>query len=120
MFTTEALFATLTNQEKLRILALMVDGEPVCFCHLQQIIHTTDGDELRLLLEALQSEQLLICHQDRNCHQYQLNPELPNWVTTIVNTATRDIGSLEPFNADRLLIQQLMMLPGECNATGES
>jgi ArsR family transcriptional regulator len=111
-YSPENLFASLSNDTRLRSLMLMMRCGELCVCELMYALDMSQPYVSRHL--ALLRESGLVV--DRRAGQwvyYRINPQLPVWMTNVLHEMFDGIGEQPPYADDILLLEQM---PGRPDA----
>ena len=93
------LFASLSNEIRLRILVLLLDGGELCVCDLTGALQLQQPQVSRHL--GLLRETGLV--SDRRAGQwvhYRINPTLPDWALEILRQAGEGVRQRRPYSLD--------------------
>ncbi len=108
---TNTLFSALSNEVRLRCLMLLQLQGELCVCELTHALGLSQPMISRHL--ALLRKTGMV--DDRRAGQwiyYCINPELPHWVITILNTTAQANKVISPFAEDLSVLANMSNRPG--------
>ncbi|MBI1423638.1 MAG: metalloregulator ArsR/SmtB family transcription factor [Gammaproteobacteria bacterium] len=108
---SNAFFAALSHEIRLRSLVLLQSQGELCVCELTHALGLSQPMISRHL--ALLREAGLV--SDRRAGvwiYYAINPELPEWARTVLTASTEGVQNQEPFSADLHALQDMPNRPG--------
>lgn len=107
----ETLFSAMANPVRLRCLLLLYDEQELCVCELTHALGLAQPAISRHL--ALLRETGLVRDRRRGLWiYYRLHPELPEWVTRVLNATTEGNRDALPFREDRAALANMPNRPG--------
>jgi ArsR family transcriptional regulator len=95
------LFKCLADDTRLRCLSLLHKQGKLCVCELTYALDMLQPKISRHLAQLRQC-QLLIDSREGQWVYYQINPDLPAWVTEILASASREMNVKQQQDAARL------------------
>ncbi len=99
MITPYELFSLLSDETRLRCLALLQKEGELCVCELSQIIESIQPKVSRHL--ALMRQSGLVLDERRGQWvYYRLNPSLPEWALKIIQSAFENLAKEDPYCSD--------------------
>lgn len=99
--TPAILFKCLADETRLRCLALLHKEGKLCVCELTYALEMLQPKISRHLAQLRQCN-LLIDSREGQWVYYQINPDLPNWVTDILSITTSQLNALQESDSHRL------------------
>jgi len=108
---TNTLFAALSNEIRLRCLMLLQLQGELCVCELTHALDLSQPMISRHLA-LLRSDGLVIDSRQGQWIYYQINPELDEWVKTILDTTSQANQHVAPFNSDLEVLANMPNRPG--------
>ncbi len=109
----EALFQTLSDPTRLRILALLAARDELCVCDLTQALKLSQPMISRHLAQ-LRSAELVRDRRDGIWIHYRLHPDLPGWAQAVLQTTLDGVARVEPYRTDRKLLQATARKRARC------
>lgn len=108
--TTE-LFKLLADTTRLRCLMLMQSEGELCVCEL---IHAIGDSQPKISrhLAHLRKSGLVVDRKEGLWVHYQLNPELPEWVSTVLNETLSAVSQQQPYGSDLVSLSEMPNRPG--------
>lgn len=104
-------FQLLSDDTRLRSLALLqLEGE-LCVCELVHALGVIQPKVSRHLA-ALRDAGVVIDRRQGQWIYYQLNPELPEWASRILDATVAEAAQQEPFINDLALLAEMPNRPG--------
>jgi ArsR family transcriptional regulator len=101
------LFKSLSDQTRLRCLSLLVQQDELCVCELTYAL-TLAQPKISHHLANLRKVGLVSDRKVGLWIYYQMHPELPEWVSHMLETSIKGIQDKAPFAHD---IRQLLSMP---------
>ncbi len=111
-----SLYKSLSDQTRLRCIALLVENQELCVCEL---IHALNLPQPKIShhLGILRKAGLVSDRKDGLWIYYQLNQELPQWVMSVLKTTIEGIKIHDPFATDANELCSMPNRPGAaCSA----
>jgi ArsR family transcriptional regulator, arsenate/arsenite/antimonite-responsive transcriptional repressor len=99
--TPNALFKCLADDTRLRCLSLLQREGKLCVCELTYALNMLQP-KISRHLATLRQNNLLIDSREGQWVYYQLNPELPAWIFSILAAAANEIGDKHQQDYSRL------------------
>jgi ArsR family transcriptional regulator, arsenate/arsenite/antimonite-responsive transcriptional repressor len=100
------LFASLSNDTRLRCLMLLLRHDELCVCELTHALAISQPHVSRHL--ALLRESGLVADRRAGLWvYYRINPELPTWVTNVLREILGGVGELSPYAEDVRLLEAM-------------
>ena len=109
--STNSLFAALAHDTRLRCLMLLLDNIELCVCELTHAIGAAQPHMSRHLGQ-LREEGLVTDRREGLWIYYRINPELPPWVSLVLQETKRGVGNNQPYASDALALQTMPNRPG--------
>lgn len=107
---SETLFRALSDETRLRCLALLFAEGELCVCELTQALDLSQPKVSRHLA-ALRDAGLVADRRAGLWVHYRLHPELPEWVVAVLSTTFAAVGGQAPFAADRGALRRTVERP---------
>jgi len=105
------LFRVLADNTRLRSLMLLVEHSELCVCELTHALLLSQPKISRHLAQ-LRESGLLVDRREGLWVYYRLNPELPEWIDTILQQTLQATNNTEPFAADQQRLNDMPNRPG--------
>jgi ArsR family transcriptional regulator len=102
------LMRALSDETRMRILALLAEHDELCVCDLTQALDMPQPKVSRHLA-VLREAAILLDRRDGQWIHYRLHPALPRWAGTVVRSLLPVASTDEPFVSDRFRLGD----PGE-------
>ncbi len=99
--TPTTLFKCLADETRLRCMALLQQEGKLCVCELTYALNMLQPKISRHLAQLRQCN-LLVDSREGQWVYYQLNPNLPGWVVSIVSAAANELGDQQQQDQVRL------------------
>lgn len=107
----QELFPALAHDTRLRCLLLLVRHEELCVCELTHAIGAAQPHISRHLAQLRQLG--LVCdRRDGLWIHYRVHPELPPWVTAVLEATLEGVGHRAPFATDEQTLSSMPNRPG--------
>lgn len=106
------LFAALSHDTRLRCMLLLLANEELCVCELTETIGAAQPHVSRHLAH-LRETGLVSDRRDGLWIHYRLNPDLPDWVVTVLGQSALAVTGLQPFDDDLAAFARLSDRPGQ-------
>ena len=97
----ETFTKALSDQTRLRILLLLVEGRELCVCELTEALELAQP-KISRHLAILRESGLLLDRKSGLWVYYRLNPELPVWVVAVLGNLRQGSEGESAFMDDRL------------------
>ena len=95
----DSLFAMFANTTRLRSLMLLFKHGELCVCDLTEIIGAAQPNISRYLAQ-MRDTGLLIDRRQGQWVYYQINPDVPAWVTDVLQAVASGTSDLNPYKQD--------------------
>lgn len=92
-------FASLSNETRLRCLYLAATHQEVCVCEVVDALGITQPTASKSLA-ALKAAGIVTDRRDANWSYYRLNERMPAWLATIVQSTVASLAGTRPYVAD--------------------
>lgn len=109
--STNSLFSALANEIRLRCLMLMQHHGELCVCELTHTLGLSQPMISRHLA-LLRDDALVEARREGQWMYYRLHSELPEWVTTVLETTAQASENKPPFSDDLLTLEDMPNRPG--------
>lgn len=109
--TTDEIFAAMANPIRLRCLVLIIQTGELCVCELMYALGLSQPMVSRHLAQ-LRKSGLLSDRREGQWVYYRLHQDLPDWVTSVLQTTVDGIQTETPFNADLTKLTDMPNRPG--------
>lgn len=106
----EALFASLANETRLRLLVLLQQEGELCVCELTHAVSAAQPTVSRHLAELRRSGVVAGRRQGQWIY-YRLDPELPDWAKRVIAATVLGVGEQTPFAEDRTALESMSGRP---------
>jgi len=106
------LFAALSHDTRLRCVLLLRVFEELCVCDLTHAIGTAQPHMSRHLAQLRQAG-LVSDRKDGLWVHYRINPELPAWVTALLDQTAQGVACLQPYERDLAALTQVSSRQGQ-------
>ena len=107
----ENLFAALANSTRLRCLLLLLAHEELCVCELTHAVGAAQPNISRHLAQ-LREAGLVNDRREGLWIHYRINPELPTWVTDVMQDAAKGVKGSPPYSDDLAALETMPNRPG--------
>lgn len=111
-----SLFKALSDQTRLRCIALLSRNDELCVCELT---HALDLPQPKIShhLATLRKAELVKDRKERLWIYYRINEKLPQWAKDVIHSAISGIQSEEPYSSDVHTLIEMPNRPGGiCNS----
>ena len=108
---TDTLFRMCADQTRLRVLMLLQQEGELCVCELTHALALSQPKISRHLAH-LRESQLLLAERHGHWMYYRINPDLPAWVTAILDNTLTGSAQAEPFCNDQRILKDMPDRPG--------
>lgn len=95
-----ALFESLADETRRRILALLLMRGELCVCDLFGVLQLPQPKVSRHLA-VLRESGLLVSRKQGTWVHYRLNPEMPLWAAQALRAMADGVARLQPYTADQ-------------------
>jgi ArsR family transcriptional regulator len=102
----ETFFKMLADNTRLRALMLMQRMGELCVCEFTHALNLSQPKISRHLAQ-LREYEIVGTRRDGQWMYYQINPELPEWVLSVLQQTLSGIGDSEPFNTDFISLDDM-------------
>lgn len=109
--TPAELFAALAHDTRLRCMLLLLAQPELCVCELTHAIGASQPHMSRHLGQ-LREMGLVTDRREGLWIHYRINPELPAWVTGVLEETARGVADGAPFADDAASLAQMPNRPG--------
>jgi len=110
MMIADNLFNALSNPIRLRCILLMQAQGELCVCELTHAL-VLSQPMISRHLAVLKESGLVVDRREGQWVYYQINPQLPQWINSLLQTTTTANIELEPFAADLKNLSQMPNRP---------
>lgn len=108
--SADALFSSLANDTRLRSLMLLMRNDELCVCELTHALGLAQPHISRHL--ALLRECGLVSDRREGLWvHYRINPELPDWVSNVLQDAFEGVSGQNPFGKDASVLDKMPNRP---------
>ena len=94
-----AVFASLSNETRLRCLYLTVRHEEVCVCEVVDALGISQPT-ISKAFKALKEAGLVTDRRDANWTYFRLNKAVPGWVTEVIGSTIEGLSGAMPYVGD--------------------
>jgi len=104
-------FKQLADITRLRCLLLLQSEGELCVCEL---IHAIEASQPKISrhLAHLRKSSLVVDRKEGLWVHYRLNPELPDWVMTVLDETLAAVSTEQPYGADLVKLSDMPNRPG--------
>ena len=106
-----ALYSAIAHETRLRCLMLLLEHDELCVCELTHAIGAAQPTISRHLAHLREAE-LVSDRREGLWIYYRINPELPVWVTNVLQETANGVRGMAPFTEDLAVLQQMPNRPG--------
>jgi len=110
--TPESVLSALDNSTRLRCILLLMEHGELCVCELTHVIGAAQPNMSRNLGQ-LREAGLVIDRRQGQWIYYQINPDLPLWVSDLITATQKGAEKLDPYQSDK---EVLSIMPGRPGA----
>ncbi len=103
-------FAALSNAVRLRCVYLLAKHDEICVCELVEALNISQPTASKAL-SSLKASGLVSDRRDANWIYYQLKPDLPDWLQTVLRTVVDDLIRDKTYIADEKRFTRLVARP---------
>ncbi|MFY9972759.1 MAG: metalloregulator ArsR/SmtB family transcription factor [Chromatiaceae bacterium] len=107
----DSLFAAMAHDTRLRALMLLVGQGELCVCELTYALGLSQPNVSRHLAQ-LREAGLATDRRAGIWVYYRINPELPAWVTQILEQTARGVKDQAPYREDAAVLAEMPNRPG--------
>jgi ArsR family transcriptional regulator len=107
----DTLFQMLSDTTRLRVVMLLAAEEELCVCELTHALHLSQPKISRHLAH-LRESGLLRSRREGQWMYYRIEPDLPEWVNSILHHTLLGNAAGAPFRADRAGLNDIPNRPG--------
>ena len=107
----ETLFKALSDPTRVRTLFLLVEYEELCVCELTHALGLPQP-KVSHHLGTLRRAELVSDRKEGLWIYYQLNPDMPEWATHVLQAAVEGTKADEPFASDTIALAEMPNRPG--------
>lgn len=111
MTNVETVFKLLSDTTRLRALALMHNHGELCVCELTHALNISQPKISRHLAH-LRDANLVIDRRQGLWIYYQINPALPDWVSSILKVTIKELSQSQPYTEDNSVLIDMPNRPG--------
>ena len=105
------LYPAIAHEIRLRCLLLLVEHEELCVCELTHAIGAAQPTISRHLA-YLREAELVSDRREGLWIHYRINPELPVWVSNVLQETANGVRGVAPFTEDLAMLKQMPNRPG--------
>jgi ArsR family transcriptional regulator len=106
-----SLFKALSDQTRLRCLALLTTHDELCVCELAHAL-ALPQPKISHHLGSLRKAELVSDRKERLWSYYRLNEALPQWAKDVIRSAVDGIRNEEPYACDIQVLSEMPNRPG--------
>ena len=106
-----SLFKALSDQTRLRCLALLTGHDELCVCELTHAL-ALPQPKISHHLGALRKAGLVSDRKEGLWIYYRINGALPQWCQDVVRSAVSGLASEEPYASDHQALAEMPSRPG--------
>ena len=111
MTNAETVFKLLSDTTRLRALVLMQNHGELCVCELTHALNISQPKISRHLAH-LRDANLVTDRRQGLWVYYQINPELPEWINSILNVSINELNQSQPYSDDNSVLIDMPNRPG--------
>lgn len=105
------LFSALSHETRLRCVILLMQHDELCVCELTHAIGAAQPHISRHLAQ-LRELGLIVDRREGLWIHYKIKPDLPQWITDVLNSTLLGVKNLSPFRNDADVRVQMSNRPG--------
>ena len=105
------LYPAIAHEIRLRCLLLLVEHEELCVCELTHAIGAAQPTISRHLAHLREAELVSDRREGLWIH-YRINPELPVWVSNVLQETANGVRGVAPFTQDLAALKNMSNRPG--------
>ena len=105
------LYPAIAHEIRLRCLLLLVEHEELCVCELTHAIGAAQPTISRHLA-YLREAELVSDRREGLWIHYRINPELPVWVSNVLQETANGVRGVAPFTQDLAALKNMPNRPG--------
>ena len=105
------LYPAIAHETRLRCLMLLLEHDELCVCELTHAIGAAQPTISRHLAHLREAE-LVSDRREGLWIYYRINPELPVWVTNVLQETANGVRGVAPFTEDLAVLKQMPNRPG--------
>ena len=105
------LYPAIAHEIRLRCLLLLVEHEELCVCELTHAIGAAQPTISRHLA-YLREAELVSDRREGLWIHYRINPELPVWVSNVLQETANGVRGVVPFTRDLAALKDMPNRPG--------
>lgn len=105
------LYPAIAHEIRLRCLLLLVEHEELCVCELTHAIGAAQPTISRHLAHLREAELVSDRREGLWIH-YRINPELPVWVSNVLQETANGVRGVAPFTQDLAALKNMPNRPG--------
>ena len=107
----EIVFQMLADTTRLRIAVLLQGHGELCVCELTEALSLSQPKISRHLAQMRESGLLKVRRAGRWMY-YRINPDLPAWGKTVLQSTFDGVAKLSPYKEDALALEKMPNRPG--------
>jgi len=111
MTNAETLFKLLSDTTRLRALVLMQNDGELCVCELTHALNISQPKISRHLAH-LRDAHLVTDRRQGLWVYYQINPDLPEWINSILKVSIDELNKSQPYSDDNSALIDMPKRPG--------
>lgn len=111
MINAETVFKLLSDTTRLRALVLMQNHGELCVCELTHALNISQPKISRHLAH-LRDANLVTDRRQGLWVYYQINPELPEWINSILKVSINELIQNQPYSDDNSVLIDMPNRPG--------
>ena len=111
MINAETVFKLLSDTTRLRALVLMQNHGELCVCELTHALNISQPKISRHLAH-LRDANLVTDRRQGLWVYYQINPELPEWINSILKVSIDELNQSQPYSDDNAVLIEMPNRPG--------
>lgn len=112
--TPVSLFSLLSHETRLRSVLMLLENAELCVCELTTVLDAPQPHVSRHLAQ-LRAAGLLTDRRQGQWIYYRINPDLPDWIQTMLTQAAEQIAAFEPFAADLRALREGQVTLDKCS-----
>ncbi|MCG8039810.1 MAG: metalloregulator ArsR/SmtB family transcription factor [Candidatus Thiodiazotropha endolucinida] len=103
---TESVISALSNATRMRSALLLLEQDELCVCELNDVIGGAQPNISRNL-GLLRDSGLVVDRREGQWIYYRINPDLPEWVSGILQAAKTGAIGHEPYKSDLIKLKEI-------------
>ncbi|MCB1801426.1 MAG: metalloregulator ArsR/SmtB family transcription factor [Gammaproteobacteria bacterium] len=111
--TPVTLFSLLSHETRLRSVLMLREHAELCVCELTAVLDAPQPHVSRHLAQ-LREAGLLVDRRQGQWIYYRINPDLPDWIQTLLTQAASQVAAFEPYATDLRVLGEGLVTRSNC------